>query len=165
MGKRGPKKTPTNILKIRGSSLVKDRPKNEPIPVAGMPEPPEWVQGEALAEWNRKAPLLYEQGTLTLVDGNALGAYCVAHEIVYQALEGCRNKKTGKLGLIQKTTNGNITQSCLMALVKTGLRDMNRFAAELGMTAVGRTGINVPKPKTKRESKSQRWIAKQNRGA
>ena len=161
MGKRGPKKTPTVILKLRGSSLVKDRPKNEPVPVTGMPKPPEWVMGEALKEWNRKAPLLYEQGTLTLVDGNSLGAYCIAHEIVHQALEAIRNKKTEKLGLIAKTTNGNITQSCLIALVKTGLRDMNRFAAELGMTAVGRTGINVPKHETVRENRAKRWNSKQ----
>ena len=161
MGKRGPKKTPTVILKLRGSSLVKDRPKNEPNPATGMPKPPAWVMGEALKEWHRKAQLLYEQGTLTLVDGNALGAYCVAHAIVHQAMEACTNKKTGKMGLIAKTTNGNIIQSQFMALIKTGLRDMNRFAAELGMTAVGRTGINVPKHEAVRENRAKKWVNKQ----
>ena len=162
MGKRGPKKTPTNILRLRGSRRADDRPKNEPQPRRGMPEPPDYLQGEALAEWHRKAELLYEQGTLTLVDDTILAAYCLAYELMLVALEECRKEGQDKLKIITKTVNCNTIQFPALGVYRTALKDMIKFAAELGMTPSGRTGINVP-DKVERRTSAQKWLAKQKK--
>jgi len=162
MGKRGPKKTPTNILKLRGSRRAEDRPKNQPKPKQGMPKPPDFLQGKALEEWYRKAQMLYEQGTLTLIDDTALGAYCLAYGLMCEALELCQNKKTGKMNLIAKTVNGNFVQYPALGIYRTALRDMMKFAAEFGMTPTGRTGINIPEKQTKKQTSAQKWLAKQS---
>lgn len=74
MGKRGPKKTPTAILKIRGSRRANERP--DRAVVAEMPEPPGWLTGEALEMWNELAPILFDAGVLTLRDRHALARLC-----------------------------------------------------------------------------------------
>ncbi|HUX80263.1 MAG TPA: phage terminase small subunit P27 family [Alphaproteobacteria bacterium] len=161
MGKRGPKRTLTHILEQRGSPRAKDRAKNEPKPKLGMPKPPEFLQGKALEEWYRKAQLLYDQGTLTLIDDTALGAYCLAYGLMCEALEICQNQETGKMKLIQETVNGNFVQYPALGIYRTALRDMVKFAAEFGMTPTGRTGINVPQQQTEKQTSAQKWLAKQ----
>ena len=160
MGKRGPKKMPTNILKLRGSRRADDRPKNEPQPEQGIPAPPEFLQGKALEEWHRKAPMLYDQGTLTLIDDMTLAAYCLSYQLTCEALELCQNPTTKKMNLIAKTTNGNFIPYPALSIYKTALRDMVKFAAEFGMTPSARTGINVVDRKERRTS-AQKWLAKQ----
>ena len=46
MGKRGPGKTPTAILKLRGSGLVPSR-KGEPKPKKERPRCPLWIRRKA----------------------------------------------------------------------------------------------------------------------
>lgn len=75
MGKRGPKSTPTETLKLRGSWRGNAR-KNEPQPDAGRPACPKWLRPEAQAMWKHLSPLLERMGVLTLVDGNCLARYC-----------------------------------------------------------------------------------------
>lgn len=163
MSKRGPKKTPTNILKLRGSQRANDRPKNEPKPKQGMPKPPELIKNspKAMEEWYRKAQMLYEQGTLTMIDDTALGIYCLTYSLASEALEACKDQGTGKMKLINKTAKGNSIQNPALGIYRTALRDMMKFAAEFGMTPSGRTGINVPEKQTKKQTSAQKWLAKQ----
>lgn len=74
MGKRGPKRTPTAILKIRGARRASDRPDRHVV--AEMPEPPKRLSGEALDEWNELAPLIFNANMLTLRDRGALARLC-----------------------------------------------------------------------------------------
>lgn len=157
MGKRGPKKLPTNILILRGSRRVEDRPKNEPKPRQGMPNPPEILKGEALDEWNRKAPLLYEQGTLTLIDNSALAAYCISWALMCAALKLCEEDK-----LIETAKNGSPKKSPIVSILRGAYNDMVRLAAEFGMTPSGRANINVPIEHKDKLTEAQQWIAKQN---
>lgn len=156
MGKRGPKKLPTNVLKIRGSRRVEDRPKNEPVPPLGMPKPPVWLKGEGLAEWKRKAPLLYEQGTLTLVDDTIFAAYCRTYELFVKT-----NKMMQKQKMVIERKNGSKMQNPLLVIMNQALERMAKLAAEFGMSASGRTGINVPKIPTPQQTDSQKWIEQQ----
>lgn len=75
MGKRGPKPTPTAILKARGSWRAKAR-EHEPQPGRGVPRMPPWMMPEAKRIWQRLAPQLAAMGVLTTVDGDALTRYC-----------------------------------------------------------------------------------------
>ncbi len=77
MGKRGPKPTPTAVLKLRGSTLVTGRREAAEVQgPAGTPDAPEWLDEEARAAWDRIVPLLEGMGVLTRIDGNALARYC-----------------------------------------------------------------------------------------
>lgn len=77
MGKRGPKPTPTAILKLRGSTLVtRAREAGEVQGPAGTPDRPDWLDAEAKAAWDHLVPLLTSMGVLTRIDGNALARYC-----------------------------------------------------------------------------------------
>jgi P27 family predicted phage terminase small subunit len=44
----------------------------------GIPKPPDWLDTEAIAEWNRVTPELHEMGVLALIDRGALAGYCDA---------------------------------------------------------------------------------------
>lgn len=77
MGKRGPKPTPTNILKLRGSTLVsKRREATEVGGPTGAPDQPDWLDDDAKAAWEHLVPMLEGMGVLTRIDGNALARYC-----------------------------------------------------------------------------------------
>lgn len=161
MAKRGRKREPTIKLIARGSKRAKyDRPKNEPVPIAGMPSPPEWLQGEGLAEWNRKAPLLYEQGTLALVDDVILAAYCRSWQMFVEIEQMMQKQK-----LVISRKNGSKMKNPLAAMRNEALDRMVKLASELGIGASSRSGINLPKPKSETENKSQSWIEKHNQGA
>lgn len=77
MGKRGPKPTPTAVLKLRGSTLVsKRREATEVAGPAGTPDCPDWLDDDAKSAWDQVVPLLEGMGVLTRIDGNALARYC-----------------------------------------------------------------------------------------
>jgi P27 family predicted phage terminase small subunit len=68
---------------------VEGNPGKRPLPAAaaaplggeacaGVPEPPEPLHGEALAEWNRVAPDLHRRGWLRPVETRMLSIYCGA---------------------------------------------------------------------------------------
>ena len=77
MGKRGPKPTPTAVLKLRGSTLVtKRRQTSEAQGPSGTPDRPDWLNDVAKATWDDLVPILEGMGVLTRADGNALARYC-----------------------------------------------------------------------------------------
>ena len=71
----GPKKTPTNILDMRGSHRAKDRP-GEPIAPVGDPLCPEWIRPNAKEYWARLLPMLQNQKLLSECDENSIARYC-----------------------------------------------------------------------------------------
>jgi len=73
MGKRGKPKTPTAILKARGSWRGETR-EGEPEP-GGQPDPPAWLSDRASALWAEAVPKLTGIGVATCVDSNALARY------------------------------------------------------------------------------------------
>jgi phage terminase small subunit len=75
MGARGFQPTPTEVLKLRGSRRIGDR-SGEPTDEVLAPSMPEWLQGEAAAEWERVIPLLIGRRTVSLLDRAVLSVYC-----------------------------------------------------------------------------------------
>ncbi len=75
MGKRGPKPTPTTILKLRGSWRAGLNP-DEPRPKPGAPVMPGRLRPAAKLAWKRVVPKLQAMGVLTKVDGETLARYC-----------------------------------------------------------------------------------------
>lgn len=75
MGERGPARTPTRLLDLRGSWRAKLR-KDEPQPDRSRPQCPRWLRTEAKRAWKRLVPQLEAMGVLARCDRNALARYC-----------------------------------------------------------------------------------------
>jgi len=75
MGKRGPRPTPTPLLRLRGTAR-KDRTRHEPAGPAGVPDCPEWLDEQAKNAWSQLVPQLTQMRVLSRIDGNALARYC-----------------------------------------------------------------------------------------
>lgn len=75
MGKRGPGRTPTGVLKLRGSWRA-DARKGEPTPEFGKPTCPRWLSKDAKAIWRTLIPQILHMGILAKIDGHVLARYC-----------------------------------------------------------------------------------------
>lgn len=73
---RGPKKTPTAILKIRGAWRAKTRDQ-EPQPNPTQLDSPEFLGPREKKIFDQMSEALYRVGVLTEVDGSALSRYAV----------------------------------------------------------------------------------------
>jgi hypothetical protein len=69
---RGRKKTPTNLVLLRGNPGKRALNKEEPKPRPVLPEPPGHLDTGAKREWRRVAPELHQLGLLTVLDVDAL---------------------------------------------------------------------------------------------
>ena len=75
MGSRGPARTPTQILKLRGSWLAKTR-EGEPKGDPATPHCPKWLRKEGKVLWKEIVPQLAAMGVLARCDRNAVARYC-----------------------------------------------------------------------------------------
>lgn len=66
LGARGPARTPLSTLKARGSWLAKTR--DDAPTVEGAPEPPPWMQQDAMPQWEYVLSLIHPS-VLTKQDG------------------------------------------------------------------------------------------------
>ncbi len=146
MGRRGPKPTPTPLLRIAGSWRAK-RNKKEPQPEPSRADCPEWLDGDAKACWDRLVPQLETMGVLTRIDENALARYCQ----IWSEWRQCTDfiKKRG-YEYPMRDEKGEV--KCLVQFPRVGARnklaqELARLEAEFGMTPSARSRIQVEKPK------------------
>ncbi len=83
MGQRGPKKTPTAVLNLRGSWRGKVR-SDEPQPM-GVPKKPSFIKGNAKKKWNELLEELTKISIVGSIDSTVLARYCQLWEM-YQGL-------------------------------------------------------------------------------
>lgn len=156
---RGPKPKPTALRLLDGgrSATVS----TEPVftAPAEMPEPPFYLNTEAADEWRRIVPDLYTTGVYTSVDQTMLAAYCMAYSRWVRAemdLDRMAAVDPTTHGVMMKTTNGNAIQNPLVGVASTARRDMQRLAAEFGLTPSSRTQLTVD-PNASRDATAQKW--------
>lgn len=106
MGKRGPKKKPTELRVLEGNPSKRPMPENEPTPPPALEtlKPPVWLPPRAKQEWKRLLPILCQTGIMTEVDVSALAGYCNAWATWIDAIQILK-----KHGRIQMTQNGFAT--------------------------------------------------------
>ena len=119
----------------------------EPKPTipSEVPDPPAYLKGWARKEWRRVVPDLYGTGTYAEIDETMLAAYCMAFGRWIQAeldLERMASVDPQTHGAMIKTTNGNAIQNPLVGVASTARRDMQRLAAEFGLTPSSRTQLD-----------------------
>lgn len=133
MGKRGPKKTPTQRLANRGSWRALER-KGEPQPKpADMMPPPEHLSGEAAAIWIETLPKLKGCGVFSEIDGNAFERYCRTYAAWRRVLDE-----------FEGATEVDWRTICNMQKLDEMVR---RLEASFGLNPADRAELNVAEPK------------------
>jgi len=151
MGKRGPKKTPTRILKLRGSWLADTR-EDEPKLESDIPNCPVWVKGIARRKYKELTKLLNTMGVLTKIDRNALARYCDTWAWWREAREFI--KKNGMVYVTYTGGDGNekkikyIQQFPQVNIANKLAAQLGRLEAEFGLTPSARAGMTINKKDT-----------------
>lgn len=151
---RGRKPTP-NVIKFKTGNPGKRPLQYEPTPPAlqDIPLPPSHLDEYGLSEWNRVSNGLYVMGVLYGVDVATLAAYCSSYSRWRHAEEEMQARvlkaNNPLAALIDKTSNGNVIQNCLIGIANKAAADMVRYASELGMTPSARARLGVDPEKAK----------------
>ena len=144
MGARGPRPTPTPLLKLRGSRRGELNP-NEPelTGYTESPSAPVWLLENAQAEWDRVVSALIRCRVLRSVDEQILAAYCQAYARWREADEWLtKNGSTvvlrDKDGLVKY-----VQQVPQVAISRAERTAMLKAAAELGLTPAARSRVRA----------------------
>ncbi len=148
MGDRGPKKTPTQALRLTGSRKLKGR-KHEPVPPAGDAEAPEWLSKTALRAWKYYAPLLAKMRLLTSADWLALARYCENYSRWLQCKEWLDEHGLTYPLMNKKGGIAAVYPWPEVAMMQNAERALAKGEAEFGLTAAARAGLQVAPPSTK----------------
>ena len=146
MGRRGPSPKPTALKLLQGNPGKRPLNEREPKPRKDMPRCPAWLSSEAKKVWRRLVPELRAMRVLTIVDGDALAAYCqtfarwraaeeylARHGDVYPIRDEARRIKC-------------MQQFPQVAIARSLLQILRAYQQEFGLTPSSRTGIRAAEP-------------------
>ena len=154
MGQRGPKPTPTKLLKLRGSWRAKLN-KNEPKPKIQAPSIPGHLSKEAVAEWERIVPELKRLGLLAKIDRAALSGYCQS----WARWVNAEKEIAGTGGEVVKSPSGYPIQNPWLSIANKALKQCESFIKEFGLSPAARTRIEIDKPEEQNENEIFRNMA------
>ena len=142
MGKRGPKPTPTSLLKLRGSWRG-DINKHEPMPDVGVPECPKELDGIAKGCWDELAPMLVGMKVLTIADGKAFELLCVTFSN-WKRSEAMLQKH-GDVYPIRDANNQvkYLQQSPYVAMARNFGKAFKEMLCEFGLTPSARSRVTM----------------------
>lgn len=151
MPQPGPPRKPTALKVIEGNPGKRALNKNEPQPrrPAECPAPPDHIEGEARAEWLRRAPELWRLGVLTDVDLPVFETMCSAYGRWRQAEATLRRMGQNDAlteGLMIRTKAGNAVYNPVLAASNRALEQFKSLAVEFGMTPAARSRIVAGTP-------------------
>jgi P27 family predicted phage terminase small subunit len=157
MGSRGPARTPTKVLQLRGT-YRKDRhgdPAGEPEfeLVTEMPPPPGFLDEMAAFEWHRVGPELIEKQLLTVADMAAFTLYCINVSRVVAC-----EREIAKDGLTIETPQGFLQAHPMISVGRQAGAEVRKFAQEFGLTPSARSRVKAtPAPKSGEEKPDDPW--------
>ena len=147
---RGRKPKPTKLKLLTGNPGKRPLNVREPKPAAGIPPCPAWLDVEAKARWAILAPELATLGLLTMIDGDALAAYCQAWAEFRIATEVLQ--KEGRVFFWKKS--GYRAPHPAVAQQRSAWQAIKAFAALFGLEPSSRSRLD-PKPKEQTSGKSR----------
>ena len=113
------------------------------------PDPPPWLEGEALAEWRRVAPTLEALDLIKPEDAAMLAAYCLTWQTVADMSAIIRAE-----GFTTANPSGRMVAHPAAVIRAAAIRDLRPLAAHFGLTpwsesnlaaaATGDTDVNDP---------------------
>jgi len=133
-----PAPTPTPILEARGSWRAKGRI-GEVQFKRGRPARPDWIKGDARAEWDRQVKQLDDAGILQKVDGAILACWCETWGEYVSAIRELAKLPAG--GLLLKTAAGGFMPNPLVWIKNAAKRQLVTLAGQFGFTPAARTRI------------------------
>lgn len=145
MGTRGPKRTPTNILKLRGSRRGDRSPDQPQLPV-GAPAKPKNLRPIASKKWDELVPILLEQRTLSKADADKLQMYCQCWARYIECEEWVA---THGMAYVIRDKKGTPMSSRAWPQARELDRLVNtlgRLGNEFGLSPSSRTGIQAASP-------------------
>jgi P27 family predicted phage terminase small subunit len=137
---RGRKPKPSLIKLLDGNPGKRPVNDREPPPLEGVPEPPDWLDAEAQAEWGRVTADLLSMGLLSRADRPALAAYCTAWSRWVEA--EAMVKKYGSI--VKSPDKGFPMKSPYLSIADQALETMRKLLVEFGLTPSSRGRIKVP---------------------
>lgn len=139
MGRRGPKPTPTVVLKLRGNKDVAGRRAGEVQPPPGVPEAPAWLNDIEREVWDRTVDSLSKtRGLLTVIDGGLLASYCEAWAEFLNA-----RAEIERDGPTVWSEKGGAYQHPAVGRKNSALERIRRIGSEFGMSPASRTSVKV----------------------
>lgn len=153
MGKRGPKPTPTPILKLRQSWRGKQRGSDPKLDQKRPACPKRFItkqkteDGEAVRlvakrTWDRLAKPMYEAGLLIDNQREAFAKGCDSYGWYELANQKCMEDSP-----ISETSNGNAVQNPWWAVRTRAWEQVDKWLAQFGLTPADVSGVrSVEKP-------------------
>lgn len=139
MSRRGRKPQPTALRLVKGNPGRRPLPANEPKPQPGIPEKPDWLKGEAAAEWDRVVPELEALGLLAGVHRAVLVTYCTAWADYVELYEAVQ-----EIGWTVPTGEGGFKRNPNAASLRDAHERLRSAASEFGMTPSALVRLATP---------------------
>ena len=137
-----PRKQPPALRALRGRGHNRDSGGRliEPPPPfkRTAPEPPEWLDEEARAEWDRVVPDLDHLALLKASTRASLAAYCSTWALYRQAIETVQRE-----GLVSDHKNG-VRAHPALRIATAAARDLRAWCGEFGLTPCAEGRIDLP---------------------
>jgi P27 family predicted phage terminase small subunit len=149
MGRRGPKKEPTALQRLKGFP-GKRRHAQEPTPSAARVACPSWLSPEAREEWQRLEPELTRLGLLTDVDVAQFAACCQwyarwrRYETRIAAIVAAAEKEKNHDGDLVTANSGYQQAHPYVVLAAKAADEMRKFAALFGLSPSDRVSLQLP---------------------
>ena len=140
---RGRKPLSAQERQERGTGGTKPR-ENVPDPVAGMPDCPDHVVGEARREWDRIGKQLTQEGRMAYVYRSVLAQYCVTYGHWVDA-----ERQLAEHGLVQVSGNGRASPSPYFTIATRSWELLLKAVTELGISPSSAARVSVVAPAAK----------------
>lgn len=147
---KGRKRTPTQILKLRGSWRAKSR-KDEAAAPEGIPDPPETISADpiALEEWQIAVSQMSVLGTISPLHRWLLAGFCLTVARLVKAQDVLQ-----KHGLTQITEKGEQKRP-EVSIVSDCTAQIKAYMAELCITPASQSKAVGKKPESPAGGKSR----------
>ena len=128
-----------------------NKPLKAPSPTGEKPNPPSWLKGEALREWNRIADPLYEAGLIDAVDRSLLTAYCSSWATYVDATRDLLEN-----GYTIESVGDTVKANPAITAADKALKAMLAISGQIGLSvnARNRVGASMPSPQGGKETEA-----------
>ena len=134
----GPKPKPTRLKLVTGNPGRRPLNDHEAKPRTVIPDPPDMLRDEALAEWRRITLLLAEVGLIAKLDRAVIAGYCQAWARYVEA-----ERQLVTTGLIIKAANGFPMQSPYLSIANKALDQVRQMSEQIGLSGSARSRIKA----------------------
>lgn len=147
MGKRGPKRTPSNILELRGSTWAKWKNPDEPMAIEDVGECPEWAMADSRPLYPHLSEVL---GGMGLHSKSFNIAEALLLDSLVQYLDA--REQVEREGGTVVTDKGNQIQHPAVGQRNDAFKRCLSMLREFGLTPASKASVSTSKNDTQEDS-------------